>query len=86
MARKSRSHPDDGILENAVAVAPNDGTDLPDTGVLVFVGVGGDVSVDTYGGQAAVVFKNVPGGSFLPVRVNRVRSTSTTATSMLYCY
>jgi len=71
---------------NAYAVTPADGSNISgaaERGFLIYVGVAGDISVDTIGGQTAVVFKNMAAGTILPVRVVRVRSTSTTATNLV---
>lgn len=69
---------------NAVAVTLSDTVNVTYTGTsgaTIYVGVGGDISVDTIGGQTAVVFKNMASGTILPVRCVRVRTTSTTATN-----
>jgi hypothetical protein len=67
---------------NAVEVAPNDGVDLTNTSRALYVGGGGDVKVDMYG-TGTVTFVGVSAGSLLPVRVDRVYSTGTTATSIV---
>ena len=67
---------------NAVEVAPNDGVDLTNTSRALYVGGGGDVKVDMYG-SGTVTFVGVSAGSLLPVRVDRVYSTGTTATSIV---
>lgn len=51
-------------------------------GPVLFVGTGGDVAVETMGGDI-VVFANVGSGTFLPVMVKEVRSSATTATDIL---
>jgi hypothetical protein len=71
------------IPNNAVAVSPHDTNTLPIG--LLFVGVGGDVKAMPAGLATFVTFKNVPGGSFLPIYVKAVH-TDTTATDMLICY
>lgn len=72
--------------EHGVAVTPNDSTDLSGAsrtkGFLIYVGVGGDVVVDTIGGETSLTFKNMASGTILPVRVARVR-TASTATNMV---
>lgn len=73
------SHPTDGA-----SVTPHDSNDLSVGGIL-FVGVGGDVRVNTQQGSD-LTFKNVPSGTFLPVIVSRVYSTNTTASNILVCY
>jgi hypothetical protein len=65
--------------ENAVAVTVSD-TTLLNAGTL-YVGIAGNVNVDTVGGQTSVVFQGVPAGGILPVQVIRVRATSTTASA-----
>ncbi len=71
---------------SAVAVTPDDDNDLTQIKAALFVGVGGDVSVDMSGTGDSIVFKNVPSGSFMPIQVDRVNSTSTTATNILALY
>lgn len=79
----------DSMLPQAVyaaAITPSDSADIAnigDGGVVVYVGVGGDLVVDTLGGQTAVTFKNMGSGQILPVVVKRVRSTNTTATNLV---
>jgi hypothetical protein len=70
----------------AAAVTAHNSTNITgagDRGFLIYVGVGGDVSVETIGGQTPIVFKNMASGTILPVRVVRVNSTNTTATNMV---
>lgn len=67
---------------NAEAVTPHDTNQLTNVSRGLYVGVGGDVTVLTAGGQT-VLFKAVPAGTVLPIRINRVNSTGTTATNMV---
>lgn len=69
---------------NAAAVTPADGENLATPAKALWVGAFGDVSVDTVGGQTAVVFKGCAG--VLPVAVVRVRATGTTATDIVALY
>ena len=71
---------------NAEVVTTSDTTELTWVSRSLYVGVGGDVSVQMQGTGTAVVFKNVPTGSVLPIRVKRVNSTATTATNMVSLY
>ena len=48
----------------------------------IYVGGDGDVSVETADGST-IVFVGLTAGSFLPMLVTRVNSTSTTATNMV---
>lgn len=67
---------------NAVTVTPSDTVDLINVSKALYVGVTGDVTVNTLGGGTAT-FKAVPAGMILPVRCTRVLSTGTTATSIV---
>lgn len=72
--------------DNAVAVTPHNSTDLTYASRALYVGGAGNLSVEMVGGQSAVVFSGVPAGTILPIRVTRVNSTSTTATSIVAIY
>lgn len=67
----------------AVVVTPSDATILEVTRGL-YVGVTGDVAVHMADGQT-VTFKAVPVG-FMPVQVDQVMFTGTTATNILALY
>lgn len=62
------------VASNAVVVTPSDTTVL--RSATLYIGTGGTLKVTTAGGQA-VIFENVPSGSFLPVLVTKVWSTGT---------
>jgi hypothetical protein len=49
---------------------------------VIYVGVTGDVTVETAGGDS-VTLKAVPAGMIIPLNVKRVDSTNTTATDMV---
>jgi hypothetical protein len=72
--------------ENAVAVTPHNSTDLAVASRALWVGGAGNISVEMVGGQSAVVFTGIPAGTWMPLRVTRVNSTSTTATSIVSVY
>lgn len=65
---------------NADSVTPSDTTEIRAT--ALWVGGAGNVSVETAGGDT-VTFVGVQAGSLIPIEVNHVRSTSTTATDIL---
>jgi len=50
----------------------------------LFIGVGGDITVTTAGGETGVVYKNLPSGSFFPILVTAV--TAATATDIVRNY
>lgn len=73
----------------AAAVTPSDTVNIPslmggefNNGCVLYIGGAGNVRVLT-AGQDDVTFTGVNAGTFLPVQVIRVYSTSTTATTIL---
>jgi hypothetical protein len=71
--------------DNAAAVTPSDSTDLAYNSRALYVGGAGNLVV-TMSGGGDVTFTAVPAGSILPIRVSRVKATSTTATSIVNLY
>lgn len=72
---------DHTICGSLAAITPDDNTDIK--ACFVYVGVGGDLNLIAAGDTSAVVLKNVPTGSLLPLKVTRVKATSTTATNLV---
>lgn len=68
-------------LVNAVAVTPNDSTDLDYVSRALYIGTAGALTVITSGGDT-VAFGNV-GVGLLPLRVSRVKSSGTTAANIV---
>ena len=71
--------------EYAAAVTPDNSNDLAQVARALYVGTAGDLNVDLVDGST-VVFPSVLGGAILPVRVKRVRSSSTTASNIVALY
>ena len=75
-------------VSRAAAVTPSDTDNIPslsggaNNGCVLYVGGAGNVRVLTAGSDD-VTFTGVNAGTFLPVQVLRVYSTSTTATTIL---
>jgi len=65
--------------EHAEAVTPSDSTDLTVVSRALWIGGAGNISVVMVSG-ATVTISGIAAGTILPIRVSRVRSTSTTAT------
>jgi hypothetical protein len=64
-------------------ITPHDSNDLAALPRALWIGVGGDVTVemrDANGAAANLLFKNVPSGTLLPIRPHKVLSTGTGAT------
>lgn len=56
--------------------------DIANQGCVFYVGVGGDVTVRTVGGDQ-VTFQNLNNGQFVPVEILQVLETGTTATGLV---
>lgn len=67
---------------SAISVTPSDGSDLPHVSRALYVGQGGDISVEMADGDLTI-FESVPNGTILPVRVKQIRSTATTASGII---
>lgn len=67
---------------DGVPVTPSDSVDLAIVPRALFVGQTGNLAAIMAGGQT-VAFQNVQTGSILPVRVQRVLQTGTTATGIV---
>ncbi|MEM7470454.1 MAG: hypothetical protein AAF340_03815 [Pseudomonadota bacterium] len=63
-------------------VSPSDTVALAQVSRALFVGQGGDLSVVMADGTP-LLFEAVPGGTMLPVRVERVASSGTSATGIV---
>lgn len=73
----------DSPAENAAAVTPHDSNELANYSRALYVGGAGNVCVTLVGTGTAIVFVGVPAGTILPIRCKLVKSTSTTATSIV---
>ncbi len=64
-------------------VSPSDEATLSTVAAALYVGTAGNISVEVQG-AGTVVFQGVSGGAVLPIgNIERVNSTSTTATNMI---
>jgi len=68
---------------DCIPITPSDTLDLPQVTKALYVGEGGNVVLRPAQGNADVLFKNVPTGSTLDVRVRAVRVTGTTASALV---
>lgn len=71
---------------SAAAVTPNDSTDLSAVTRGLYVGVGGNIRVILDKDDASVNFIGVVAGSVLPLRIKRVLSSGTSASSLVALY
>ena len=70
--------------KNAIAVTPDDTATLPHLSRGLYVGGKGDLVVEM-ASKREVTFPGVPGGTVLPIMVNKVKAT-TTATDIVALY
>lgn len=75
--------PSESPATEAVAVTPSDTVDLTNYARSIYVGGVGTVRVDMVGSGASIDFVGVQAGTVLPISVKRIRSTGTTATSIV---
>lgn len=69
------------ISGRASAVTPSDTADNYFS--YLYVGTGGDVVVDGQNGGASITHKNVASGSYIWLKVSKVRATNTTASDIV---
>ena len=69
---------------SAAAVTPNDGADLPNIFARITAAVAGNVAVVCSGGGSVTLA--IAAGGVLPVFVDRVLATGTTATGIVALY
>lgn len=72
----------DFCITKAAAVVPSDTDDLDAAGIGLYVGVAGDVKIDTLEGDT-VTMVGLVAGVWHPIQAKRVYATDTTATSIL---
>jgi hypothetical protein len=71
--------------ESAFAITPNDSADLPFKTRGIYVGGTGNLRVDMLN-TGTVTFVDVAAGSVLPLCIEKVYATSTTATFLIGLY
>lgn len=64
-------------------IVPSDTLDVAQVTKAIYVGEAGDVTLRSVDGPDDVTFLNVPSGAILDVRVKAIRSTGTTAASIV---
>ena len=72
----------DGPAVHGFAITPNDGTNIAEITRALYVGTGGAVSLVLASG-AEIVLSGVQGGTLLPLRVQRIKATGTTAAALV---
>lgn len=68
--------------EHAAEIAPDDAADLPHVTRALYVGGAGDVALRLMSGDA-VILRGLQAGCLIPIRVDRVLASGTTATGLV---
>ena len=71
---------------SAFAITPSDTNELPFVTRSIYVGGAGDITLRLAGDISSQVFKAVPVGTMLPLRVRQVFATGTGATQLVGMY
>lgn len=80
----SNTHLGNMFYDTALAVSPSDGSDLSgEPYFAVWVGTGGNLRVDMADGGSAVTLNNCASGQLIPIMVERIYSTGTTASNII---
>ncbi len=66
----------------AFSITPHDTNPLSEITRAIYIGGSGDIAVKMLAGQE-VTFLSLPTGTVLPVRVEQIKATGTTATGLL---
>lgn len=69
--------------QKAVAITPNDSTNLTQVTKGIYVGVSGDLKVILRNDTEAITFTGISSGMIHPIEAKRVLATGTTATGVL---
>lgn len=72
----------DGPATGIASVTPHDTNELAQASRAIFVGSAGDVAVEMIDGSSATLV-GVVAGALLPIRVNKVLATGTTASDIV---
>jgi len=75
--------PIDAPANSAFAITPSDTEDLPSLPRSIYVGSGGNITVDMWIEGTSIEFVGVPTGATLSIRPRRIYDTGTTASSIV---
>ena len=80
----TNNHLGNMFYDTALAVTPSDGSDLSgEPYFAVWVGTGGDLKVDMASGTGTVTLSNCASGQLIPIMVERIYATGTTASNII---
>ena len=71
-----------GPADDAFPIIPSAAVQ-PKLANVIYVGTGGDVALVPWKGDAPVIYRNVPSGSYLTVRTDLVLPSGTTASDLV---
>lgn len=73
----------EGPAVDGFTITPSDSTVFSQPSRAIYVGTAGNISAQLNGANTILLFTNVPAGTILPIRVNMVLATNTTANGMI---
>ena len=73
---------DDGSATDWFNITPNDSIDMTQTTRAIYVGATGNITANSINGTILTLV-SVPQGTILPVRVNRIFASNTTAANLV---
>ena len=80
----TNNHLGNMFYDTALAVTPDDSSDLSgEPYFAVWVGTGGDLKVDMASGTGTVTLSNCASGQLIPIMVERIYATGTTASNII---
>jgi len=80
----SNTHLGNMFYDTALAVTPSDSSDLSgEPYFAVWVGTGGNLKVDMSSGTGTVTLNNCASGQLIPIMVERIYATGTTASNII---
>lgn len=68
---------------NSFAITPDDNAALPMISKAIYIGTGGDLTLQLVHDDSDRTFKNIPGGTILDLRVSHVRTAGTSASDII---
>lgn len=73
----------DAPVSSGFDIIPDDNNDLAVFTRTIYVGQGGDITAILVGDAASVTYKDVPQGTWQPIRAKRILTTGTTAAFLI---
>jgi hypothetical protein len=70
-------------LDSFYEITPSNSVDLPNETISIYVGVPGDLKIDSAVTGTEITFKNLANGVFHPIRAKKIYETGTSASEII---